>query len=216
VEAVFFDMDGLLVDTEKVWLAVETEVAEGLGGSWGPEHAEHLVGGSMAATAAYLVRATGAAVSAEEVATRLRDGMLRRLAGGVTPMPGAVELLEELRRAGVPVGLVTSSSRPIAGAVLAEIGRDRFDVVVTGDDVVHPKPDPEPYLTAARSLEVRPERCVVLEDSPNGVTAATAAGCRVVAVPSVLPVPAAPGRLVVSSLTEVGLDTLRELAAEPV
>lgn len=216
MQAVFFDMDGLLVDTEKVWLAVETEVAERLGGSWGPEHSERLVGGSLAATAAYLVRVTGTTATPAEVAELLLEGVLRRLAQGVAPMPGALELLAEVRRAGVPAGLVTSSVRPIADAVLAAVGRARFDTVVTGDEVARPKPDPEPYLTAARRLGVDPGRCVALEDSPNGVTAATAAGCRVVAVPSVLPIPSAPGRLVVPSLRDVSLDTLRDLAARPV
>jgi HAD superfamily hydrolase (TIGR01509 family) len=113
----------------------------------------------------------------------------------------------------VPVGLVTSSLKEIADAVLKGVGRDRFDVIVTADDVARTKPDPEPYLTAARLLGVEPVRCVVLEDSPNGVAAATAAGCAVVAVPSLLPIEAAPGRLVVTSLVEVTIPDLRALVA---
>ncbi|MEV5410668.1 HAD family phosphatase [Thermopolyspora sp. NPDC052614] len=214
MEAVLFDMDGLLVDTEKVWYAVETEVVESLGGTWGRAHQQELVGGSMASTAAYIVKVTGTDVGADVVAARMLAGMTSRLAEGVDLMPGADELLTAVREAGVRTGLVTSSASAIAGAVLDVVGRERFDVVVTGDDVARPKPDPEPYLLAARLLGVPPGSCVVLEDSPNGVTAATAAGCRVVAVPSVLPIPDAPGRLVAGSLLKVTVERLRGLFAD--
>ncbi|GIH24762.1 haloacid dehalogenase [Acrocarpospora phusangensis] len=214
MDAVLFDMDGLLVDTEKVWFEVETEVVERLGGSWGPEHGAALVGGSWDRTVAYMLDLTGSGTAPEEVARWLLDGMVERLLVEVEPMPGALELLSELNEAGVVTGLVTSSLKPVADAVLDVVGRHRFTVVVTADDVTRTKPDPEPYLTACRVLGVRPERCVVLEDSPNGVAAGTAAGCRVVAVPSVVPIPAAPGRLVVPSLIEVDLKVLRALFQE--
>ncbi|GGP09093.1 HAD family phosphatase [Nonomuraea glycinis] len=209
MEAVFFDMDGLLVDTEKVWLEVETEVMAELGGQWTLEHQTHLVGGSMERTVDYMLTVSGSSVAPERVRDSMITGMVSRLAGGVQVMPGAGELLDALRDEGVPVALVTSSLPDIADAVLKSVGRDRFDAIVTAGDVLRPKPDPEPYLTAARLLGVRPVRSVVLEDSPTGVAAATAAGCAVVAVPSLLPIQAVPGRLVVSSLTEVTVSTLR-------
>ncbi|MFC4062121.1 HAD family hydrolase [Planomonospora corallina] len=215
MDAVLFDMDGLLVDSEKIWFQVETEVMERLGGHWGPADQEHLVGGSMPSTVAYMLRVSGSQADPADVAAWMLEGMVRRLAGDVEMMPGAAELLAAVRRAGLPAALVTSSARPIAQACLERIGGHHFDHVVTGDDVARTKPDPEPYLTAARALGADPARCVALEDSPNGVTAATAAGCRVVAVPSVLPIPHAPGRLVVSSLREVDLAALRALAAGP-
>lgn len=211
MHAVFFDMDGLLVDTEKVWLEIETAVMARLGGTWTPEHQAHLVGGSMERTVSYMLAVSGASTAPESVWTWMVEGMVARLADGVSVMPGAGELLDALRDEGVPVGLVTSSLREIADAVLKAVGRDRFDVVVTGDDVARPKPDPEPYLTAAGLLGVEPVRCVVLEDSPSGVAAATAAGCAVVAVPNILPVEPAPGRLVVSSLAEVTVGHHRDL-----
>lgn len=209
MEAVFFDMDGLLVDTEKVWLEVETEVMAELGGQWTLEHQTHLVGGSMERTVDYMLTVSGSSVAPERVRESMITGMVSRLAGGVQVMPGAGELLDALRDEGVPVALVTSSLPDIADAVLKSVGRDRFDAIVTAGDVLRPKPDPEPYLTAARLLGVRPVRSVVLEDSPTGVAAATAAGCAVVAVPSLLPIQAVPGRLVISSLTEVTVSTLR-------
>ncbi|MEV6860144.1 HAD family phosphatase [Streptosporangium subroseum] len=212
MDAVLFDMDGLLVDSEKIWFQVETEVMERLGGDWGPDDQEHLVGGSMAVAVAYMLKVSGGGAEPAEVAAWMLEGMVERLAGGVEMMPGAAELLEEVRQAGLATALVTSSVRPIAEACLESIGRHNFDRVVTGDEVARTKPDPEPYLTAARLLGARATHCVALEDSPNGVTSATAAGCRVVAVPSVLPIPAAPGRLVVGSLREIDVAVLRALS----
>ncbi|MEW9551646.1 HAD family hydrolase [Nonomuraea sp. NPDC050783] len=211
MEAVFFDMDGLLVDSERVWLEIETAVMARLGAEWTPTHQAHLVGGSMERTVGYMLAVSGSAVPPATVREWMVAGMVERLAAGVEVMPGAGELLDAVRAEGVPVGLVTSSLREIADAVLKGVGRDRFDVVVTADDVARTKPDPEPYLKAAGLLGVEPVRCVVLEDSPNGVAAATAAGCAVVAVPSLLPVEPAPGRLVVSSLTSVTVADLRAL-----
>ncbi|MEU8361577.1 HAD family phosphatase [Nonomuraea sp. NPDC048882] len=213
MDAVFFDMDGLLVDSERVWLEIETGVMARLGGRWTPEHQTHLVGGSMESTIAYMLAVSGAAVAPELVREWMVTGMVARLTAGVTVMPGASELLDALRAERVPVALVTSSLGEITDAVLKSVGRERFDAVVTADDVTRTKPDPEPYLTAAKLLGVEPVRCVVLEDSPNGVAAATAAGCAVVAVPSLLPVEEAPGRLVVSSLTEIRVADLRTLVA---
>jgi HAD superfamily hydrolase (TIGR01509 family) len=143
----------------------------------------------------------------------MTEGMLRRAAEGrVMVRPGARELLAEVAAAGVPHALVTGSQRPFTEAVLASTGF-RFPVTVTGDDVTRTKPDPEPYLLAAKLLDADPEQCVALEDSPNGVASATAAGCHVVAVPTLLPIPPAPRRLIAPSLSRVGLETLRDLAA---
>ncbi|WP_245775122.1 HAD family hydrolase [Nonomuraea wenchangensis] len=211
MEAVFFDMDGLLVDSERVWLEIETGVMARLGAAWTPEHQAHLVGGSMERTIGYMLAVSGAEVPPDTVRSWMVDGMVARLSAGVELMPGAAELLDAVRDEGVPTGLVTSSLGEIADAVLKGVGRERFDVIVTADDVTHTKPDPEPYLTAARLLGVEPVRCVVLEDSPSGVAAATAAGCAVVAVPSILPIEPAPGRLVVPSLTAVTVADLRAL-----
>ncbi|NUR83689.1 MAG: HAD family phosphatase [Nonomuraea sp.] len=211
MDAVLFDMDGLLVDTEKVWLEIETAVMARLGAQWSPAHQAHLVGGSMERTLDYMLGVSGADVPPATVQEWMVTGMVELLSQGVEVMPGAGELLDALRDEGVPVGLVTSSMKEIADAVLKGFGADRFDVIVTAADVERTKPDPEPYLKAAGLLGAEPVRCVVLEDSPNGVAAATAAGCAVVAVPNVLPVEPAPGRLVVSSLTSVGVGDLRAL-----
>jgi HAD superfamily hydrolase (TIGR01509 family) len=139
--------------------------------------------------------------------------MTERLSTCVPMMPGAKDLLAEVREAGVPAALVSSSHRQLLEPVLDAIGREHFALSVAGDEVSRTKPDPEPYLTAVARLGAEPGRCVVLEDSPNGVAAAEAAGCVAVAVPSVLPIPPAPGRTVVASLREVSLAWLRALPA---
>ena len=211
--AVLFDMDGLLVDTEPLWLETETAVMARLGAPWTPEDQQALLGGSMQRTVSYLLGKATRPVPPETVARWMLDGMLDRAADGrVVVRPGARELVAEVAAAGLPSALVTSSERRFAEAVLAVTGMT-FPVTVCGEDVTATKPDPEPYLLAAKLLDADPARCVVLEDSPNGVASAAAAGCRVLAVPSLLPIPPAPGRLVLGSLRDVTLATLRDLAA---
>ncbi|MEW2359540.1 HAD family phosphatase [Spirillospora sp. NPDC029432] len=213
LQAVLFDMDGLLVDSERLWLEAETETMEWLGGTWSQEQQEHLVGGSLDIAVAYMLELTGADVPPAEVGRRMMDAMLERLSACVPMMPGAKELLAEIRAAGVPAALVSSSHRALLEPALDAMGREHFALSVAGDEVSRTKPDPEPYLTAVARLGAVPERCVVLEDSPNGVAAAEAAGCVTVAVPNVLPVPPAPGRTVVGSLREVDLQRLAGLVA---
>jgi HAD superfamily hydrolase (TIGR01509 family) len=209
LEAVLFDMDGLLVDSERLWYETEAEVMAGFGAAWGPEDQESLVGGSIARTVAYMLARTGPVADPEDVGRRLLDGMAERLRADVPLMPGAKDLLDEVREAGVPSALVSSTHRALMEYALDGIGRDRLTVTVAGDEVAHTKPHPEPYLTAARLLGVDPRRCVALEDSPSGTDSATAAGCYVVSVPSVVPIPAAPRRTVVSSLLDLDLARLR-------
>jgi HAD superfamily hydrolase (TIGR01509 family) len=211
--AVLFDMDGLLVDTEPLWLETETEVMARLGAPWSEQDQEALLGGSMQRTVSYLLAKAARPAPPDTVARWMLDGMLERVrAGRVVMRPGARELLAEVAAAGMPYGLVTSSQRAFADAVLAATGMV-FPVAVCGEDVTATKPAPEPYLLGSKLLDADPACCVVLEDSPNGVASATAAGCRVVAVPSLVPIPPAPGRLVVPSLRDVSLAALRHLLA---
>jgi HAD superfamily hydrolase (TIGR01509 family) len=211
--AVLFDMDGLLVDTEPLWFETETEVMARLGAPWTVEDQERLLGGSMEHTVGYLLAKATRPATPPEVARWMMDGMLSRAAAGrVIVRPGARELLAEVAAAGIPYALVTSSEREFAEAVIKGTGF-RFPVTVTADESAATKPAPDPYLLAAKLLGVPPEQCVALEDSPNGVTSATTAGCRVIAIPSLLPIPPAQGRLVVPSLSDIDVETLRALAA---
>ena len=211
--AVLFDMDGLLVDTEPLWLETETGVMARLGAPWTPQDQQALLGGSMERTVAYLLSKATRPAPPETVERWMIEGMLDRVRAGRTLVrPGVRELLAEVTDAGLPHALVTSSQRVFAEAVLDTTGIT-FPLTVCAEDVPAGKPAPDPYLLAVKLLDVDPVRCVALEDSPNGVASATAAGCRVLAVPSLVPIPPRPGRVVVASLAGVSLGELRQIAA---
>jgi HAD superfamily hydrolase (TIGR01509 family) len=202
-EAVLFDMDGLLIDSEPLWLEAETAVMARLGAGWTRTDQAQLLGGSLARTVRYLLGKAKRPASPEQVAEWLMTGVAGLIRDrGVPLRPGARELLAEVAAAGLPHALVTSSERGFMDAVLARTGL-RFDVLVCADDVSMTKPDPEPYLLAAKLLGADPAGCVALEDSPNGVASAQAAGCQVIAVPSLIPIEPAPGLTVVSSLADL-------------
>jgi HAD superfamily hydrolase (TIGR01509 family) len=202
--AVLFDMDGLLIDSEPLWLEAETAVMARLGGTgWSTADQVQLIGGSLDRTVSYLLARARRPVPPAVVGEWLMSGIAERVRDhGVPVQPGARELLAEVQAAGLPHALVTSSERRFMDAVLARTGL-RFDALVCAEDVSVTKPDPEPYLLAAKLLGADPARCFALEDSPNGVASAEAAGCRVIAVPSLVPIEPAPGRMVVRSLTEL-------------
>jgi HAD superfamily hydrolase (TIGR01509 family) len=182
-----------------------------LGGQWGEADQQALIGGSLDRTVSWLLAKAATPASREDVADWLVAEMAALiLARGLPLQPGAGPLLADLGAAGVPCALVTASSRPIMEAVLT-VTRLSFGVTVCGEDVRRGKPDPEPYLLAAARLGMPTAGCVVLEDSPTGVAAARAAGCPVIAVPSV-PVPPGPGLVTVGSLEEVGIDILEDVA----
>ena len=204
--AVLFDMDGLLVDTEPLWLEAETAVMARLGADWTTEDQVQLLGGSLDRTVRYLMGMAQRPASPGQVAEWLMSGIVELVRDhGVPVQPGARELLAEVAAAGLPHALVTSSERRFMDVVLARTGL-RFDALVCADDVSVTKPDPEPYLLAAKLLEADPARSFALEDSPNGVASAEAAGCRVIAVPSLVPIEPAPGRTVVRSLGDLRAD----------
>jgi HAD superfamily hydrolase (TIGR01509 family) len=201
--AVLFDMDGLLVDSEPLWLEAETAVMARLGAAWTTADQVHLLGGSLDRTVRYLLAKATRPAPPGQVAEWLMSGVAELVRDrGIPVRPGARELLAEVAAAGLPHALVTSSERRFMDVVLARTEL-RFDALVCADDVSVTKPDPEPYLLAAKLLGADPVRCFALEDSPNGVASAEAAGCQVIAVPSLVPIEPAPARTVVRSLTEL-------------
>jgi HAD superfamily hydrolase (TIGR01509 family) len=207
--AVAFDMDGLLVDSEPLWFLAESAVMARLGAVWDPADQHALVGGSLGTTVDYLLAKATRPAEPPVVARWLTETMVDLVSSRpLTVLPGAADLVAEVQTAGLPYALVTSSVPAVVDAVLARLDI-RFDVVVCAADVTHAKPDPEGYLLAAAKLGADPRQCIALEDSPNGVAAAEAAGYRVIAVPSVVPVPDAPGRVVLSTLADVTLAALR-------
>ncbi len=211
LQAVLFDMDGLLVDSEPLWFEVETSIMARLGSPWGAADQENLIGGSLARSTAYMKAKAARPVPQEVIGQWLTQGMAELVrARGAPLLPGAAGLLAEITAAGIPHALVTSAEREIMTAVLEGNGV-HFPATVCAADVTKPKPDPEPYLRAAALLAAEPDRCVALEDSPNGIRSAHAAGCAVIAVPSVPPPPGL-AQLTVASLAEVRLATLADVA----
>lgn len=210
-QAVLLDMDGTLVDTEGFWWAAEVSVFAEFGHELNEEQRRVVVGGPMSRSAAYLIASTGADIALPELTTRLNTRFEELVDGNVPLMPGARRLLTELAAHDVPTALVSASHRRIIDRVLRSLGPEFFHLSVAGDEIPRTKPHPDPYLHAAAALGADPRRCAVVEDTLTGVTAAEAAGCAVVAVPSVTPIEPAQGRHLVRSLTEVDLPFLRSV-----
>ncbi|WP_256962336.1 HAD family phosphatase [Streptomyces sp. NRRL B-24572] len=207
--AVLFDMDGTLVDTEVLWWQATEEVAARLGHRLTDADAPEVVGRAVEDTAAHLVRATGAP-DPDGIATALTTAFQRRVDEGAPMRPGADRLLTELARAGLPFALVSASPRSVVDSVVGgALAHVPFAFTVSADDTARTKPHPDPYRTAARRLGVPAAACVAVEDSPDGAASADAAGCTVLVVPSMLPVPPGPDRIFADSLEDVSLDGLR-------
>ena len=212
--AVLWDMDGTLVDTEPYWIAAEHDIVEEHGGTWTEELAHQLVGQDLLVAATFIRDNSAVDWSPE----RIVDEMLGRVIGKVSEhipwRPGARELLAALKAEGVPSALVTMSWRSLADAVLGALPEGTFDVVVTGDEVSHGKPHPEPYRAAARLLGVSPQDCVAIEDSPTGVRSAVAAGVPTLAVPHVVSVPEMAGTVHLDSLAGLTPSRVAELGRQ--
>ncbi|GIF03225.1 HAD family hydrolase [Actinoplanes siamensis] len=207
-----FDMDGTLVDSEKLWGIALEDLAVRAGGKLSESARLAMVGTSMPVSMALFREDLGQPdrPAGPDVAW-LTDRVAELFADGLVWRPGARELLHAVRAAGIPVALVTSTERRLADIALKTLGAENFDVVVCGDEVRAQKPDPEPYRTAAGLLGVPIERCVVIEDSPSGVASAVAAGAVVLAVPSDVALPSHDGIHVRESLTGVDLGFLAAL-----
>ncbi|ASN23683.1 HAD family phosphatase [Streptomyces pluripotens] len=214
LQAVLLDMDGTLVDTEGFWWDVEVAVFASLGHALDESWRHVVVGGPMTRSAGFLIEATGADITLAELAVLLNDGFEERIGHTLPLMPGATRLLAELHEHGVPTALVSASHRRIIDRVLTVLGSHHFALSIAGDEVSRTKPHPDPYLLAAAGLGAEPTRCAVVEDTATGVAAAEAAGCRVVAVPSVAPIAPSEGRTVVPSLEEVNLAFLHGLMTD--
>jgi HAD superfamily hydrolase (TIGR01509 family) len=211
-EAVLWDMDGTLVDTEPYWIAVEQKLVEAHGGVWTREHALQLVGSDLIDTGRYIREHGGVDLEPEEIVEQLLDGVVGYVEREVPWRPGARELLAALRGQGMACALVTMSYERFVAPVLAALPPGSFDVVVTGDAVARGKPHPEPYLHAARLLGVDPARCVAIEDSNTGARSAEAAGCVVLVVENHVPVAPGERRVFLPTLEGLTVTDLTHLA----
>lgn len=216
--AVLFDMDGTLVDSEKLWDRSLVDTLTWLGG--GPltdEARRETVGGNLAFSIGVLLREAGVAATAarvEETAAHLLARTEELFLLGLPWRPGAQELLASIHDAGIPTALVTNTGRRLTDLALRTIGTRWFAATVCGDEVTHGKPAPDVYLRAAELLGVPAQECVAVEDSPTGAAAADTAGAVVLVVPCEVPVPDGPRRARRDTLAGLDVAGLSALYAE--
>lgn len=209
-------MDGTLIDSERLWDIAVGELSEIMGRRVDEETRQRTLGASTETFFAVLSEYTGHSVDTTEEFARLKSILHTRVAElfatDLEWRPGALELLDGLADNGIPLALVTNTESSLMEAPLDVIGRSRFSAVITGDAVENPKPAPDPYLAAADALSVAPADSVAIEDSVTGASAAIAAGCQVLYVPSAPGQPDVRGTSRRDTLVGVDLDVLADLA----
>ena len=215
MRAVCLDMDGTLVDSERLWDVAVDELAAHMGRPLDAATRQATLGASLDGFFRILGEYTGHPVDGaefERLSRMLHDRVTGLMETDLTWRPGARELLDALAEAGTPLALVTNTAADVARVPLSFLGRERFDVVVTGDAVAHAKPAPDPYLVACERLGVAPGESVAVEDSVTGASSAVAAGCRVLYVPSLAGQSDVPGAVRheagLEGLDPAGLDRL--------
>jgi HAD superfamily hydrolase (TIGR01509 family) len=184
IEAVVFDMDGVVVDSEQVWDDVREQLAKERGGRWHDRAQADMMGMSSPEWSRYMHERIGLAEPPEEINDEVVSRMLERYRGELPLIDGAVDAVRRLA-SDFRLAIASSSNRPLIEAVLETAGiAGEFDVTVSSEEVARGKPAPDVYLEAARRLGVAPERCAAVEDSSNGLRSAHAAGMRVLAIPN--------------------------------
>ena len=186
--AVFFDMDGLLVDSEPLWLESETEMMAEFGYQWLESDQAACLGGPLDRVGNYMSGLIGGQRDGHSLMLEIIERMVLKFKGELPFMPGAVELISDLRANGIELTLVSASPRSLVDAALSNFAESPFARSISSNDVKITKPDPEGYLLAASSGEHEISNCLVLEDSLTGVTAAKASGAWVLAVPHLVPI----------------------------
>jgi HAD superfamily hydrolase (TIGR01509 family) len=210
-EAVFFDMDGLMVDSEPEWFLSEIEVTKPFGYTWLEFDQIACLGGPLSKVGQYMFDRCGQQNSPEYFTQTLIDTQVARMRGNTPTMPGAVKLVRELQSHGVKTALVSASPRNIVDAVLDNLGHDLFPFSISSDDVVKTKPDPEAYLKAADMSGTNISNCLVFEDSITGMSAAMASGAYLVAVPHFVSIEESARVRVIKSLEQLSFAKLTDL-----
>jgi HAD superfamily hydrolase (TIGR01509 family) len=210
IDAVVFDLDGVIVDSEQVWDDVRERLARERGGDWHEGAQAEMMGMSSPEWSRYMHERIGLPESPEEINAEVVERMLERYHGSLPLIDGAVEAVRRLAD-GFTLGVASSSNRPLIELVLEQAGiAELFAAVVSSEEVAHGKPAPDVYLEALRRLDVPPGRAAAIEDSSNGIRAAHAAGMRVIAVPNAH-YPPAPDAL---ELADAVVASPRELTQE--
>jgi HAD superfamily hydrolase (TIGR01509 family) len=184
IEAVVFDLDGVVVDSEQVWDDVRVQLAKERGGRWHDRAQADMMGMSSPEWSAYMHDVIGLPESPEEINDEVVRRMIERYADSLPLIDGAVDAIRRLAE-GFTLAVASSSNRSIIEHVLERAGvAGQFAAVVSSEEVSSGKPAPDVYLEAARRLRIEPERCAAVEDSSNGIRSAHAAGMRVLAIPN--------------------------------
>jgi HAD superfamily hydrolase (TIGR01509 family) len=210
-DAVFFDMDGLMVDSEPEWFLSEIEVTKPFGYTWLETDQIACLGGPLSKVGQYMFDKCGQEQSPEFFTQTLIDTQVARMRGNTPTMPGAVKLVRELQSHGVKTALVSASPRNIVDAVLDNLGHDLFPFSISSDDVLKTKPDPEAYLKAADMSESNISNCLVFEDSITGMSAAIASGAFLIAVPHLVSIEESARVRVIRSLEQLSFSKLTAL-----
>ena len=210
-EAVFFDMDGLMVDSEPEWLLSEIEVTAPFGYRWQDEDQVACLGGPLSKVGQYMFDKCGQVQSPQFFTQTLIDAQVARMRGNTPTMPGAIELVRELQSQGVKTALVSASPRNIVDAVLDNLGHDLFPFSISSDDVTNTKPDPEAYVKAATMSGSDITNCLVFEDSLTGMNAAIASGAYLVGVPHLVSIAESSRVRVIKSLEQLSYAKIKEL-----
>ncbi len=217
MQAVLWDMDGTLVDSEKLWDISLAALYEELGGRLTAEVRASMVGSSAENTIRIVYTDLGLEMDPAAMAESsrwLHDYTTRLFEDGLPFCEGAQQLLEALAAEGTPMALVTNTQRALTDRALNSIGHQYFSVTVCGDEVPRGKPAPDAYQRAAALLKLPPAACLAVEDSVTGTAAAEGAGCPVVVVPNDVAVPRGPRRRHISSLAEVDVAGLRSIYSQ--
>ncbi len=212
IDAVVFDLDGVILDSEELWDKVREELARERGGRWHEGAQADMMGMSSREWSVYMHERIGLPEPPEEINAEVVGRMLERYRRELPLIPGAVKAVERLA-ARWPLGLASSSNRALIDAALEAAGLTRlFRVTVSSEEVEYGKPAPDVYLEAASRLGVAPDRCAAIEDSQNGIRSAKAAGMRVIAIPN----PRFPPGEEALAEADVALDSIADLTPRTV
>lgn len=215
VKAIIFDLDGLLIDSEPVWDSARRQMAAEVGKTWNEDDHRAVMGVSSDEWANYMIRRLALSVSPEEVQKEIINRMIAIYRKKVPYMPGAIEAVA-MASQNFPTAIASGSHRQLIDVVVNDTPmRGKFRVILSADEIENGKPAPDIYLETARRLGFRPEQCLCLEDSANGILAGVRAGMKVVAVPDARFAPdkefLGQAHLVLHSLAQFSLNTLEQL-----